>query len=281
MKKYTRNLTNHLLECLKGSPAVLIIGARQTGKTTLVKKLGEREKYHYATFDDLFSQAAADADPVGFVDSLSKPVILDEVQCAPKIFVPIKKDIDENRESGRYIFTGSANPLAMPHLGDSLAGRMQVLQLWPLSQGELLGIHETFIDHVFSSSMPDFSASSIDKDDLTHLLIKGGYPALQGLDSERGRYDWCNSYLTALIQKDITDLAKIENLRSIPNILQVLAARVGGILNERDIGRNVSIPLTTLHRYLQLLQHLFLIFFARLVSQPRKACDQITQNLFC
>lgn len=92
------------------------------------------------------------------------------------------------------------------------------------------------------------------------MVDKGGYPDLQKVETERAKYNWCNSYLTALIQKDMTDLAKIENLRVIPNILQMLATRVGSILNERDLSRNVNVPLTTLHRYLQLLQHLFLIF---------------------
>jgi predicted AAA+ superfamily ATPase len=260
MKKYRRNIKKHLLDCVNSSPVVLITGARQTGKTTLVREIGEQEQFSYVTFDDLFSQGAADADPVGFVKSAEKPVIFDEVQCAPKIFLPIKKDVDETQQSGRYILTGSANPLVIPNLGDSLAGRMQLIHLWPLSQGELLGIRESFIDRIFSKEPPIFKSSKIDKEALIHLALTGGYPALQKADSERARYNWCNSYLTALIQKDITDLAKIENLRSIPNILQTLAYRVGALLNERDVGRAVGIPLTTLHRYLRLLEHLYITF---------------------
>ncbi len=261
MKKYRRNILSRLLEALKNSPAVLIAGARQTGKTTLVREIGHDRGFTFVTFDDLFAQGAADADPIGFVNDLKKPAILDEVQSVPKIFLPIKKDIDENRESGRYLLTGSANPLMIPKIGDSLAGRMQIINLWPLSQGELLGHKETFIDTIFSNKLPSSSFKRITKKHLIELVIKGGYPDLQKVNGERAQYDWCNSYLTSLIQKDITDLAKIENLRSIPNILQTLAVRVGGLMNEKDIARNVGIPVTTLHRHLQLLQNLFLISF--------------------
>lgn len=170
MKKFQRNISKHLYKSLKNSPVVLITGARQTGKTTLVRKISEIEDYSYVTFDDLFSQGAADGDPIGFVESLKKPAILDEIQCAPKILLPIKKDVDENRKSGRYILTGSANPLVIPQLGDSSAGRMEIVHLWPLSQGELRGVHETFIDTAFSKS-PDFAFEKIKKDQLIHLVI--------------------------------------------------------------------------------------------------------------
>lgn len=261
MKTYKRNITKPLLDSLKNNPVILITGARQTGKTTLIKKISDDDGFSYVTFDDLFSLGAAEADPIGFVGSLSKAAILDEIQRAPKIFLPLKKDIDENREAGRYILTGSANPLVVPRLGDSLAGRMQIIHLWPFSQGELHGIRETFIDTIFAKKLPEIPSKKMRKDQLIHLAITGGYPALQNISGERMRYDWCNSYLISIIQKDITDLAKIENLRSIPNVLQTLATRVSGILNEKDVARNVGIPPTSLHRYLQLLQNLFLIFF--------------------
>jgi len=278
MYKFKRNVTNRLLESLKESPAVLIAGARQTGKTTLVHEIGKNLGLAYATFDDLFAQGAAEADPIGFINNIKKPAILDEVQRAPKIFLPIKKDIDENLEPGRFLLTGSANPLVIPELADSLAGRMQIIHLWPLSQGEILGHQETFIDNIFSVEIPEFVGDKISREELIDKLVKGGYPALQKSESERARYNWCNGYLTTLIQKDITDLAKVENLRSIPNILQTLATRAGSMLNERDIARNIAIPVTTLHRHLQLLQHLFLISFVpgwyrnlgkRLVKSPK------------
>src|ERR1700733_9608089 len=149
MINYKRNILDPLLVALKESPAVLLAGARQTGKTTLVHEMGKEQGYSYVTFDDLFAQGSADADPIGFVNGLKRPTILDEVQSAPKIFLPIKKDIDEYRENGRYLLTGSANPLVIPKLGDSLAGRMLLYELYPLSQGEISGKKERFLENVF------------------------------------------------------------------------------------------------------------------------------------
>jgi predicted AAA+ superfamily ATPase len=276
---YKRHITARLIENTKNSPAVLVAGARQTGKTTLVKEIKELERFPtYITFDDLFAQGAADADPIGFIENLEKPAILDEVQSAPQVFLPLKKDIDENRQAGRYILTGSANPLVIPKLGDSLAGRLQIVHLWPLSRGEILGRQEVFIDAIFSPELPSFASQRFDKSEGLSILTTGGYPALQDLKGDQACYDWCNGYLTTLIQKDMTDLAKIENLHSIPNVLQTLAIRTGALLNERDIARNVNIPISTLHRYLQLLQNLYLIFLLpgwyrnlgkRLIKSPK------------
>ena len=173
-------------------------------------------KINYTSFDDLFVQASADADPVGFVDSIEKPIILDEIQCAPKIFLPLKNDIDKHLLKGRYLFTGSVNPLVIQKIGDSLAGRMQILNLWPLSQGELRDVFETFIDRIFSPLLIPVSTEPMSKEELLKSIVKGGYPALQLIDTEKERYEWCNSYLTTLIQKDIADIARIENCEIYP-----------------------------------------------------------------
>jgi predicted AAA+ superfamily ATPase len=259
---YQRNITKRLEESLRFSPVVLLTGARQTGKTTLVQKIAQESSYSYSTFDDLFVLSAAEANPIGFIEELRKPAILDEVQSVPRIFLPIKVDVDQHRRPGRYLLTGSANPLVVPKLGDSLAGRMQLVHLWPLSQGELRGVQEQFIDRIFADRLANpLTESGITKKQLVKMVIAGGYPALQKEHSEMARYQWCNGYLTTLIQKDLTDLSHIEHLRSVPNILKTMAARAGYLLNERDLARTVELPLTTTHRYVQLLQHLFLITF--------------------
>ncbi len=147
---FRRNITQKLEAALARSPVSLLTGARQTGKTTLIKEVGSQKGYSYVTFDDLRFLSAAKTDPIGFIATLVKPVILDEVQRVPEIFLAIKQDVDENRINGRYALTGSANPLLIPRLGDSLAGRMEILELFPLSQGELLGIKENFIEWALS-----------------------------------------------------------------------------------------------------------------------------------
>lgn len=256
---YDRNIFSRLLDAMSTSLVVLLTGARQTGKTTLMELIAEEKGYTYSTFDDLRILAAAREDPIGFIADLKKPTILDEVQRVPEIFLPIKQDIDKHKKAGRFILTGSANPLLVPHLSDSLAGRMEILNLWPLSQGELRGIQEKFIDSVFSHSFENFECEPLDKQALIEMLIHGGYPAMQQLDSESRMNAWCSSYLTTILQRDVQDLAKIEGLAHLPNLMILLASRVSGLLNAAELSRTSGIPSATLHRYLQLLQTLFLV----------------------
>ena len=133
---FKRNIKERLDKALTQSPVVLLRGARQTGKSTLVKMIAKEKNYSYVSFDDVRVYTAAKNDPISFIADLSKPIILDEVQRVPEIFLTIKQDVDENRNFGRYLLTGSADPLLIPQLGDSLAGRMQILTLYPFSQGE-------------------------------------------------------------------------------------------------------------------------------------------------
>ena len=129
-----------LLEALADSPVVLIHGPRQCGKTTLARLIGDERKYTYFTFDDDVQRAAAQTDPVGYVADLPERAVLDEVQRVPELFTSLKAEVDSRREPGRFILTGSANVLSVPRLADSLAGRMEILRLHPLSQAELAGV---------------------------------------------------------------------------------------------------------------------------------------------
>ena len=151
MAMIRRHLTEQLLQALADTPAILINGARQTGKSTLAQ-MPELEKggRQYLTFDDPGVLAAAKQDPNGFIDGLTSPVTLDEVQHVPELFPAIKMAIDRNRLPGRFLLTGSANVLLLPKLSESLAGRMELLTLWPFSQGEINGVKEGFVDTLFS-----------------------------------------------------------------------------------------------------------------------------------
>ncbi len=146
-----RHLLDQLLAALADTPAVLVNGARQTGKSTLVQSAELAEPSpQYLTFDDPEILAAAKRDPNGFIAGLNLPVTLDEVQHFPELFPVIKAAIDRNRQPGRFLLTGSANVMLLPRLSESLAGRMEVLTLWPFSHGELRGVRETFVDTLLS-----------------------------------------------------------------------------------------------------------------------------------
>lgn len=253
-----RFLAGKIERALGRSPVVLITGARQTGKSTLAKEIGKSRGYTYVSFDDISVFAAAKQDPIQFIAGLQKPVILDEIQRVPEIFLTIKKDVDDYREPGRYILTGSANPLLIPKLGDSLAGRMEIYELFTLSQGELSGKREHFIERVFAQNYEQLPVTLFERSELYKRMVTGGYPSVQSFDEE-GRTQWFQSYRTTLLERDIKELAHIERMSQFPQLLSLLATRASSLLNVSDIARSVQIPPSTLGRYLSWLEVIYLI----------------------
>jgi uncharacterized protein len=150
-----RFLKAAILAALGDTPVVLLHGARQCGKSTLARHIAATDHpAQYITLDDAAVLSAIKVDPAGFLAGLEGPVVLDEVQRAPELFVAIKAVVDRNREPGKFLLTGSANVLLLPKLSESLAGRMEILTLWPFSEGELADTQSSFIDAAFAASLP-------------------------------------------------------------------------------------------------------------------------------
>lgn len=255
-----RNIYKRLKKAITRSPVILLLGARQTGKTTLVKEISRQNGYQYISFDDVRFLDMALQDPMGFIASLSYPVIFDEVQRVPELFLAIKHDVDQNRHAGRYILTGSANPLLIPRLGDSLAERMEILTLYPFSQGELLHRTESFIDTIWhENSLMKIPCLPFSQEELYGQVIKGGFPVVQTASWEDSQV-WFENYVTTVLRKDIFDLTHIEGIASIPRLLQILAGHTGSLVNISNMSQQSGIPLSTLKRYLVLLETLFVIF---------------------
>lgn len=272
---FQRNIAEKLRAALSFDPVILLTGARQTGKSTLMTALAQEYNYSYFTFDSLTTLASAKSDPAGFIAEIQKPVILDEVQRVPEIFLPIKHDVDQQRKPGRFALTGSANPLLIPDLGDALAGRMNILELYPLSQGELNGIFDDFIHLVFSDQRP--AIVKISKKELIERMLTGGYPTVQSLKNEQ-RDMWFDNYITTILTREVQELARIEGIVELPQLLRILATRAGGLLNVSEISRASGLVNTTLRRYLALLQTVFMIYFlpswsvnlgTRLIKSPK------------
>jgi hypothetical protein len=256
---YRRNIEHTLRTALADTPVVLLNGARQTGKSTLALKLASDLSAKYVTLDDATVLAAAAFDPVGFIRGLEGFVVIDEVQKTPALFPAIKVEVDGNRQPGRFLLTGSANVLMLPRLAESLAGRMEIVTLWPLSQGELLDRRERFIESVFSPRLPPLQSAAAEDVDLLPKLTTGGYPEAVQRRSERRKHAWFASYVTTILQRDVRDLANIEGLTDMPRLLALLAARAAGLLNMSELSRSCGIPNTTLKRYLSLLETTFLL----------------------
>lgn len=257
---FNRFASQSISEALKDTPVILIAGARQTGKSTLCRQLIEEGifKGQSVTLDDPATLAAALADPLGFLQDLDKQVIIDEVQRAPELFLSIKKLIDEDRKGRRIILTGSADVMTLPKMADSLAGRMEIHHLWPLSQSEIHGKASHFLKTLVSKETR-FPNKKSDWKQIIQIIKTGGYPEAVQRETETRRAKWFESYLVAILQKDIRDLANIEGLTQIPNILQLIATRVGSTINLSDIARLSGVKNTTLQRYMALLEQVFLI----------------------
>lgn len=261
-----RHITDSLLDALADTPAVLVNGARQTGKSTLVQSPElEDQNRQYLTFDDPGILAAAKLDPNGFVAGLNAPVTLDEVQHVPELFPVIKAAVDRNRQPGRFLLTGSADAMLLPKLSESLAGRMEALTLWPFSQGEMHGVRESFVDKLFSPKPVGWSGKSamVRRDELLATVLAGGYPPAVARQRVVRRDAWFQSYVVTMLQRDIRDLANIADVTAVPRLLAVVAARAGGLLNFADLSRTVALPQTTLKRYFALLESTFLVQLLR------------------
>jgi uncharacterized protein len=255
-----RHISGLLLEALADNPVVLLHGARQTGKSTLAHWVAtEEHRARYLTLDDAGVLAAAKGDPAGFIAGLEGAVVLDEVQRAPELFLAIKAAVDRDRSPGRFLLTGSADVMLLPDLSESLAGRMEVLTLWPLSQGETEEVKEGFIDAVFSDALPQKMKSQENISALLGRVLRGGYPVVHARTSEERQKAWFGSYLTTILQRDVRDLANIEGLTQLPRLLSLLAARATSLLNLSELSRSIAIPQTTLKRYMALLETTFLV----------------------
>jgi len=258
-----RNITDYIEEVLSDTPVVLLIGARQTGKSTLVRDLsGEGYQPQYLTFDDPTLLSFAAENPKAFLESMQKPVVFDEIQRIPELLVLIKKDVDENRAPGNYMLTGSANVMVLPMAADSLVGRMEVITLLPLSQGEIGGRKEDFIDWICGDDLTlprKIAAES--REALFERILTGGFPEAVRRSSATARSRWFRSYIMTMLQRDVRELANIEGTTDLPRMLSVLAARAGGLVNFAELSRSTGLPQTTLKRYVALFERLFLIEF--------------------
>jgi predicted AAA+ superfamily ATPase len=240
------------------TPVVLLNGARQTGKTTLAQAMAAGAAAQYFTFDDSATLALAAGDPSGFIRNLTGSVVLDEIQKVPELFPAIKLAVDRDRQPGRFLVTGSANVMTLPRLSESLAGRMEIIPLFPFSAGELAGAVEGFLPRLFAGTIARSKTTSSRKD-MTARLTRGGYPEATQRGADDRRAAWFAAYISTILQRDVRDLARVDALHSLPNLLKLLAARASGLLNLADVGRDAGLPHTTLTRYLALLETVFLV----------------------
>ncbi|MCF7949723.1 MAG: ATP-binding protein [Spirochaetia bacterium] len=253
---YQRNIIQTLYESRRDTPVQLLIGARQSGKSTIAMQIAEEENLPYRTLDEATVLSAASSDPEGFLRGLGDKAIIDEVQRVPELLLAIKYFVDRQREPGRYFLTGSSNLMTLPSVSDSLSGRVEIQKLRPLSQGELAGSSEGFMDALFEK-VPEIEGDE-DVKKLLRRIITGGYPEAVARSSHSRRTTWFESYVSTVLSRDVREVANIEGLTQLPRLLSLLASRSGALLNYSELSNSTAIPQSTLKRYLGILEKLFL-----------------------
>lgn len=263
VKTLPRLVDDALAARLRVMPAVVLTGARQTGKSTLVEKLvpGKRR---YRSLDDFDVRDAARRDPEALLGG-DDPLTLDEVQREPGLLPAVKRAIDRDRRPGRYLLTGSANLLLMRQVSESLAGRASYLTLWPMTRREQLGLGRAGRWNELLAA-PDtewhdlLAADDEPEEDWQALALRGGFPtpALE-LKTPADRAIWFDGYVRTYLERDLKDLASINALPDLRRLMQAACLRLGQILNQTELGRDVGLPQPTVHRWLNLLETSYLL----------------------
>jgi predicted AAA+ superfamily ATPase len=233
---YERHISNKILEAAAHFPAVVVTGARQTGKTTLLKRLFP--DHHYVSLDIPSRAAQAEESPDLFLKNHPAPIIVDEVQYAPKLFRHLKVAIDEKRSlKGQFILTGSQKFTLMREVSDSLAGRCAVFDFETLSVAEITKPHPSKFD----------SASAIE------IIVRGGFPELW-FDKNIDHVKFYESYLATYLERDVRQLINIVSLRDFERFIRACAARSGQLLDKASLARDVGISSTTCNDWISVLQ---------------------------
>ena len=241
---------------LTDTRVVLVVGPRQSGKTTLVRGFADVDR-PYVTLDDPATLANAKADPLGFIRNIDGAVI-DEIQRAPELLLAIKQQVDRSNRPGRFLLTGSANVMALPTVGDSLAGRIEIVELFPFSQSELSQGSGTFIDRVFAGERLPTGEATIGAA-LMQTILKGGYPEAVSRASDRRRKHWFGDYVDLILDRDVRDVAQIEQLGKLPRLVSMLAEQAGQLSNHASLATALQLSRATVARYIEVLERLFLL----------------------
>jgi predicted AAA+ superfamily ATPase len=260
MEYIRRELERKFLKASQAFKAVMVVGARQVGKSTMLKQLAKDQKRAYVTMDDTQLRQFAQTDPKLFLQTYQPPILIDEVQKVPELFERIKIICDESEERGLFWLTGSQSKKLMKKAGDSLAGRLCVLKMYSLSQHELLGIYpDDEIDFSFpawSARKQLFPANNIL--DTFERIWRGGMPDVQPLNQEMMQ-EYFNSYIETYLMRDAVDDNGITDTEGFRKFLRACAAFAGQLLNYNDLAVSAGVTGATAKEWVKVLQSMGVI----------------------
>ncbi|HEX8343210.1 MAG TPA: AAA family ATPase, partial [Actinoplanes sp.] len=253
-----RHVAAQVGAALSDTRVVLITGARQAGKSTLVKVVAGDRLAERRDLDRAQDRAAAITDPVGFVDSVDL-LVIDEIQRVPELLLAIKAPVDDDPRPGRYLLTGSSRLFGLIAAPDALPGRMETVELWPLSQGEIDGDPDRFVDAVFTFGADLRHESTVSRADYAARVVRGGLPEAVARNEPRRRERFLDAYVQALIDRDVRQLSDIQRKGELRTMVRLLAARAGTLVAAGALESDLGLSRPTIARYLQALEEIFLV----------------------
>ncbi len=237
---------------------VAIVGPRQSGKTTLARRIAAADGRPFITLDDDQFRRFARNDPAGFMRAQPAAVI-DEIQRAPGLILALKQAVDEDPRPGRFLITGSVDLFRGSISPDSLAGRVETIELLPFSQAEIAGTGPPdFLDRAFAADFPNLALTG-STGGLTERIISGGFPEALSRAVPSRRRSWLRAYARALAERDVSDIASIAKLNDLSRLIDYAAVSAGQLLNLSALGSRIGVDGKTVDRWLALFEHMFLV----------------------
>jgi len=272
-----RCMTGVIEKALGRSPVVVLTGARQTGKTTLVTSL-IGEKRNFVTLDDIEALERAEKEPDSLLSS-ALPLTIDEVQRSPNLLLAIKRLVDRGRVPGRFLLTGSANLALFHRISESLAGRAVYKVMLPMTQSEIRGLGGCGKWGEVVKSPSSFEGMSLKNSwDWYEAVLKGGFPPAVFEVNDEARRDWLDGYVKTYLERDLRILSSVEHLPDFRRLIKIAALRTGYLMNQSDMARDAGLSQATAHRYFSLLEASYLLYrlpayaanrTKRLIKAPR------------
>jgi uncharacterized protein len=253
-----RHIRPLLVNALSEARVVCLLGARQSGKTTLVRSIaGDEHPARYVSLDDPAALEVARGDPTGFVAGPER-LVIDEVQRAPELMLAIKRVVDSDSTRGRFLLTGSANILTLPDIADALPGRVDYLTLWPFSQAELTGPRAAFLESAFAGEAPKVDGAAVGRAGYAEQVVRGGFPEAVEADQARRRR-FFSGYADSILGREVGELASVRDVEAAGRVLRLVAVRSAALTNLSSIGRELGIDHKTVANHLRGLEQLFMI----------------------
>jgi predicted AAA+ superfamily ATPase len=247
-------------EALADTRVVLLMGARQTGKSTLAEQLvRDAHSASISNLDEAPIRGAAINDPEGFIAGLWRPAFIDEVQRGgPDLFLAIKRAVDEDKAPGQFLLTGSTNVLRSRRVWEALTGRVEIVTLWPFAQVEIERSSSNFVDALFAGEPPSITDGPKGREALKDRLTAGGYPEARIRNAPR-RNRWFDSYLRTTLERDLQDISQAHKLQQMPSLLRLVAAQAANLFVPSKLSQRLGLHRETVDSHVDLLEAIFLV----------------------